>query len=185
MKYYLTIKRKEILPFVITRMSLEDIMLSKISQTEKKKNTLIVHLYVKSLKKKKKVNSQIQRTACCKAKQMVSVKWSCSVVSDSVTPWTVAHQAPPSVGFSRQEYLSGLPCPSPGDLPIPGNEPGSSMLQTDTLPSEPLRWYGQLILGRPDLPSGFQGRVFKDRVREKVIGCLITLWTSFCWSVMR
>ena len=48
MKYYLTIKRKEILPFVITRMSLEDIMLSKMSQTEKKKNTVIVHLYVKS-----------------------------------------------------------------------------------------------------------------------------------------
>ena len=57
MEYYLTIKRKEILPFVITRMSLEDIMLSKISQTVKKKNTVIVHLYVKSLKKKKKVNS--------------------------------------------------------------------------------------------------------------------------------
>ena len=57
MEYYLTIKRKEILPFVITRMSLEDIMLSKISQTEKKKNTVIVHLCVKSLKKKKKVNS--------------------------------------------------------------------------------------------------------------------------------
>ena len=57
MEYYLTIKRKEILPFVITRMSLEDIMLSKISQTEKKKNTVIVHSYVKSLKKKKKVNS--------------------------------------------------------------------------------------------------------------------------------
>ena len=41
-----------------------------------------------------------------------------------VTPWTVAHQAPPSMGFSRQEYWSGLPFPSPGDLPDPGIEPG-------------------------------------------------------------
>ena len=42
-----------------------------------------------------------------------------------VTPWTVANQAPPSMGFSRQEYWSGLPFPSPGDLPDPGIEPGS------------------------------------------------------------
>ena len=42
------------------------------------------------------------------------------------TPWTVAHQAPPSIGFSRQEYWSGLPFPSPGDLPNPGIEPRSS-----------------------------------------------------------
>ena len=41
------------------------------------------------------------------------------------TPWTVAHQAPLSMGFSRQEYWSGLPFPSPGDLPIPGIEPSS------------------------------------------------------------
>ena len=39
------------------------------------------------------------------------------------TPWTVAHQAPPSMGFSRQEYWSGLPFPSPGDIPDPGIEP--------------------------------------------------------------
>ena len=37
------------------------------------------------------------------------------------TPWTVAYQAPPSMGFSRQEYWSGVPLPSPGDLPDPGN----------------------------------------------------------------
>ena len=53
------------------------------------------------------------------------------------TPWTVAHQAPPSMGFSRQEYWSGLPFPSPGDLPNPGIEPGSPVLQADALPSEP------------------------------------------------
>ena len=46
-----------------------------------------------------------------------------SVVSDSVTPWTVAHQAPLSMGFSRQEPWSGLSFPSPGDLPNPGIEP--------------------------------------------------------------
>ena len=45
-----------------------------------------------------------------------------------VTPWTVAYQAPPSMEFSRQEYWSGLPCPSPGDLPNPGIEPGSPTL---------------------------------------------------------
>ena len=60
-----------------------------------------------------------------------------SVVSDSATPWTVAYQAPPSMGFSRQEYWSGLPFPSPGDLPDPGIEPGSPALQADTLTSEP------------------------------------------------
>ena len=53
------------------------------------------------------------------------------------TPWTVAYQAPPSTGFSRQEYWSGLPFPSPGDLPNPGIEPGSPTLQADALTSEP------------------------------------------------
>ena len=53
------------------------------------------------------------------------------------TPWTVAYQAAPSMGFSRQEYWSGLPFPSPGDLPNPGIEPGSPALQTDVLLSEP------------------------------------------------
>ena len=55
------------------------------------------------------------------------------------TPWTIAHEAPPSMEFSRQEYWSGLPFPSPGDLPNPGIEPGSPTLQADTLPSEPPR----------------------------------------------
>ena len=53
------------------------------------------------------------------------------------TPWTVAHQAPLSMEFSRQEYWSGLPFPSPGDLLDPGIEPGSPALQADALPSEP------------------------------------------------
>ena len=53
------------------------------------------------------------------------------------TPWTVTYQASPCMGFSRQEYWSGLPFPSPGDLPDPGIEPGSAVLQADTLTSEP------------------------------------------------
>ena len=52
-------------------------------------------------------------------------------------PWTVAYQAPPSMGFSRQEYWSGVPFPSPGDLPNLGIEPGSPALQADALPSKP------------------------------------------------
>ena len=54
-----------------------------------------------------------------------------------VTPWTIALQAPLSIGFSRQEYWSGLPFPSLGDLPDPGIKPGSPALQADSLPSEP------------------------------------------------
>ena len=54
------------------------------------------------------------------------------------TPWTVAYQAPRSMEFSRQEYWSGLPFPSQGDLPNPGIEPGSPILQADALLSEPL-----------------------------------------------
>ena len=50
-----------------------------------------------------------------------------SVVSDSATPWTVACQAPLSMGFPRQKYWSGLPCPPPGDLPDPRIEPVSLM----------------------------------------------------------
>ena len=53
------------------------------------------------------------------------------------TPWTVAYQAPPPMGFSRQKCWSGLPFPSPGNLPDPGIKSGSSALQADALPSEP------------------------------------------------
>ena len=60
----------------------------------------------------------------------VKVK-SLSRVQPFVTPWTAAYQAPPSMEFSRQEYQSGLPFPSPEDLPHPGIEPGSPTLQAD------------------------------------------------------
>ena len=61
------------------------------------------------------------------------------VVSDSLRPHglTVAYQAPLSMGFSRQEYWSGLPFPALGDLPDPGMEPGSPALWADSLLSEP------------------------------------------------
>ena len=62
---------------------------------------------------------------------------SLSCVQLFATLWTVAHQAPLSMGFSRQEYWSGLPFPSPRDLPKPGIEPGSPALQADSLSSEP------------------------------------------------
>ena len=58
--------------------------------------------------------------------------WSLRHVWLFVTPWTVAQQAPLSVEFSRQEYWSGLPCPSPGDLPNPGIKPRSPALQADS-----------------------------------------------------
>ena len=73
---------------------------------------------------------KIVTSACVHGKHFSHV-WLCA------TPWTVAHQALLSVGFSRQEYWSGLPFPSPGDLPDPGIKPRSPALQTDVLTSEP------------------------------------------------
>ena len=76
---------------------------------------------------------------------MLVCMWAWSVVSDSETPWTVAHQAPLFMGFPRQEYWSGLPFPSPGDLPDPGIEPVSlasptlvSVFFTTAPPGKPL-----------------------------------------------
>ena len=89
-------------------------------------------------------------------------KWSCSVVSDSATPWTVAYQASPSMGFSRQEYCSGLPLSSPVDLPDPGIKPGSPALQADALPSEPA--------GKPTVPLG-----------KSIFGDDICLWYRLWW----
>ena len=76
----------------------------------------------------------------------VKVK-SLSPVRLFATLWTVANQAPPSKGFSRQEYWHGLPFPSPGDLPHPGIKPRPSALQADSLPSEPP---GKLLPGSLD-----------------------------------
>ena len=74
------------------------------------------------------------------------------------TPWTIVHQAPLSMKFSRQEYLSGLPFPSLGHLFYPGIEPGSPTLQTDSLQSEPRRkpkyvWYLHFLLHYSNLTN--------------------------------
>ena len=87
------------------------------------------------------------------------------------TPWTVAYQTPPSIEFSRQEYWSGLPFPSPGGLPNPGIEPGSPTLQADTLPSEPPGKY----------PS--EGRQNENHNHRKLIK-LIT-WTTALSNSMK
>ena len=72
----------------------------------------------------------------------VVVDQSLSHVYLFVTPWTVARQAPLSVGFPRQEYWSGLPFPSPGDLPDPGIEPSSPALAGRFFITEPLEITG-------------------------------------------
>ena len=84
---------------------------------------------------------------CC-GKKKVLVTQSCLTLS---TPWTVACQALLSMEFPRQEYWSGLPFPSPGDLPDPGIEPRVPTLQADSLPSEPqgsysILWMHQKLL---------------------------------------
>ena len=66
---------------------------------------------------------------CCEVKSL-------SCVQLFGTPWAVAYQVPPSMGFSRQDYWSGLLFPSPGDLPDPGIKAGSPALWADALPSE-------------------------------------------------
>ena len=101
--------------------------------------------------------------------------------------WTVAYQTPPSMGFSRQEYWSGLPFPSPGDLPNPGIEPGSPALQADTLTSEPpgkpwllllyyiigtllFSWVSPVILKMPLF-------IFQDLIQGN-FSCLLDLFKS-------
>ena len=74
-----------------------------------------------------------------------------SVMSDAATPWTVARQAPLSMGFSRQEYWSGLPCPPPGDLPHPGIQPASPASPASQVDSLPLSHQGSPVNKVPDL----------------------------------
>ena len=78
----------------------------------------------------------------------------CSVVTDSANSWTVAHQAPLSMGFSWQEYWSRLPFPSPGDLPDPGVKLMSPALAGRCFTTEP-----------PGKPCG-GGDIIKNQPRE-------------------
>ena len=95
---------------------------------------------------------------------IILLLFSCQVRSNSLaTPWTVAHQSPLSMEFSRQEYWSGLPFLSPGDLPDPGIKSASPAWQADSLPLNHLGSPGiilhevanivQKLLGSPHLPS--------------------------------
>ena len=90
----------------------------------------------------------------------------CSVISNSpATPWTTARQAPLSMGFSKQEYWSGLPFPSPGDHPDAGTEPVSPVsiaLQVDSLP---------LSLGSPMSHSKHQQQPLDQGIVIKTSGC--------------
>ena len=79
------------------------------------------------------IRSEVSESERKKEKKVKSL----SRVQLFATSWTVAYQASPSMGFSRQEYWSGLPFPSPGDLPNPGIEPRSPALEEDALTSEP------------------------------------------------
>ena len=94
------------------------------------------------------------------------------VVSDSfATPWTVACQASPSMGFSRQEYWSGLPFPSPGDLPDPGMEHRSPALAGGFFTSEPP---GKPYFNIPGIKKE------KRKCREFPVGPVVRIWWFYC-----
>ena len=100
----------------------------------------------------------------------VKVK-SLSHVQLFATPWTVALQAPPSMGFSREGYWSGLPFPSPRDLSDPGIERGSSSLQADSLPAEPPRKPMFFLISEKCTlkKTGFGGKVGVERASPNLL----------------
>ena len=98
----------------------------------------------------------------CLIDRKVKVK-SLSCVRLFATPWTIAHQASPSMGFSRQEYWSGLPFPSPRDLPHPGIEPRSPTLLADALTSEPP--------GKKEFPAAAVVKTVLLRAQVSIPGC--------------
>ena len=92
-------------------------------------------------------------------------------MSDSLlTPWS--HQAPLSMEFPRQGYWSGLPCPSPRDLPYPGIEPGSPTSQADSLPAEPP---GKTIFGRGVLSKKKLRFSYNTSLVAQTVNCLSTM----------
>ena len=108
----------------------------------------------------------------------------CSPVWLFATPWTVACQAPLSMEFSRQEYWSALPFPSPGDLPNPGIEPRSPVLQADSLPSKPaspIKYGERNQINRTKMPLYFQTQPLLPDSET----CLYTGWqhTHTCASL--
>ena len=106
---------------------------------------------------------------------MCLVAQSCRILCSPMD--CIAHQGPLFMGFSRQEYWSGLPCPTPGDLPNPGIKPRSSALRVDSLLSEPpgkpktLDWIAYPFSGGSSWP--------KNQARVSCIACgLFTSWTT-------
>ena len=107
----------------------------KTQKKKKKKSCGCIYLCL-CLNIKASVSHQLPSLCLhSKGKERKVKSLSCMTLCD---PWTVAYQAPPSMEVSRQEYWSGLPFPSPEDLPNPGIKPRSPMFQADALPSEPL-----------------------------------------------
>ena len=100
----------------------------------------LMHMFEDNLYDKFKIGIAGSKVCLCQSSLWRGCTSLCMRVRFSLfaTSWTVAHQAPLSMGFSRQEYWSGLPFPSPGDLPNPGMEPLSTALQADSLLFEPL-----------------------------------------------
>ena len=86
-----------------------------------------------------------------------------------VTPWSVVYQALPPKGFSRQEYWSGLPFLSPGDLPVSGIEPGSPTLQADALLAEP--------------PGKLLGQVTSASLVAQAVKCLSSMQETWVRSL--
>ena len=119
--------------------------------------------------------------------ESVSLSQSCPTPG---TPWTVARQAPQSVEFSRQEYWSGQPVPSPGDLPDTGTEPGSPTVQADSLwsepPGKPVLWgspnssghFSQnllLAVPPPESWAGWRQLQGSSTGRSKSLGSVVTV----------
>ena len=95
-----------------------------------------------------KENVEIKRTF------YPEVEHACMLVACHLTPWTIAHQAPLSMGFSRQEYWNGLPSPPPGDLPNPGIEPASLCVSCIDPPGKPIYWGSGNRKTQPFTPFG-------------------------------
>ena len=96
------------------------------------------------------------------------------------TPWTVGHQVPPSMGFPRQEYCSGLPFPSPGDLPDPGVKPAfleSAVLHVDSLPLSHL----EALIGKYRIIKHSNWLALKINIMFLVISNSDIRWIGVNW----